>query len=300
MTAMFDLAPGDVLSYSSGTHQTGLEGFQKLRARPSLLQAALKRWPELAAPFDQRTPMFINAYPASIGMISTGISVDTYLIPRVMWRALQLAASAARPVILCGQSLFLASALLDHVRAERELPDTLLLLVGGYQTPRSLERTLLALLAPRVRHLTLLQGYGVAEVDAGCMMSRGRDATGRPIFFPRKDVDVELDGPELLLSLRGPAGERVVDRWRTGDHAERRGEGWAIWNHRRLHPSVETALESWTNADWRRRTGYVRRDGDTLRIQLRPGETPSHDGELDHWDFARAFGFSWLDKPCWR
>jgi hypothetical protein len=34
---MFDLAPGDVLSYSAGRTQTGPECFRTLRARPGLL-----------------------------------------------------------------------------------------------------------------------------------------------------------------------------------------------------------------------------------------------------------------------
>jgi hypothetical protein len=296
----FGLAPGDVLSYSAGSSQTGPEGFWKLRARPGILPAALQRWPELAEPFGRGPILFINAYPASIGMISTGISVDTYLSPRVMSRALQLAAAADQPAVLCGQSLFLADALLAHVRAGRALPNTLLLLVGGYHTPRSLERMLLAMLGPRVRHLAIVHGYGVAEIDAGCMMGRERDAAGRLVFFPREDIEVELDGEELLLSLWGAGSEIVVDRWRTGDRAAPSGAGWTLWNHRRLHPSIEAALDSWTDADWERRTGYVRREGETLWIQLRQGQTPAHDRELDHWEFGRAHGFSWLDKPCWR
>lgn len=296
----FDLAPGDVLSYSAGSTQTGPEGFRKLRARPGLLQAALARWPDLAAPLTGRTPLVINAYPAAVGATSAGITVDTYLSPRVLSRALQLAAAADRPAILLGQSLFLADALLAHVRADRPLPDALLLMVGGYTTPRSLEQMLRGLLAPRVRHAEILQGYGVAEVDAGCLMARARDAAGRLVFVPRPDVDVELLGEELLLSLRGPGGERVVDRWRTGDSAAPSGEGFAVWNDRRLHPAVASALEAWSDADWRRRTGYVRRDGDALWIQLRQGEAPAHAGEIDHWDFGRAHGFSWLDKPSWR
>ena len=108
MNAIFD-----VLSYSAGSTQTGPEGFRKLRARPGLLQAAMRRWPDLTAQLGERTPMFINAYPASIGMSTEGISVDTYLSPRVMSRALQLAAAAAQPVILCGQSLQL-NFLLPH------------------------------------------------------------------------------------------------------------------------------------------------------------------------------------------
>ena len=80
---MFDLAPGDVLSYSASSTQTGPEGFRKLRARPGLLQAALKRWPDLAASFGERTPMFIiNAYPAAIGMIIAGVSMLGYILAR--------------------------------------------------------------------------------------------------------------------------------------------------------------------------------------------------------------------------
>ena len=76
-----------------------------------------------------------------------------------------------------------------------------------------------------------------------------------------------------------------------------------IHNPRRLHPEVETALESWSVADWKRRTGYVLR-GETLRIQLREGCGPGDSGpgerELDFYDFGKEYGFSWLNKPCWR
>ena len=293
------LEAGDVLSYSAGSTQTGPHGFRKLRARPGLLDSAIRRWPELGEAISGRMPLFINAYPASVGTISSGISVDTYLSPRVMSRALQLGAVADKPVIICGQSLFLADALLAHVTAERTLPDTMLVLVGGYVTPHSLENMMRELLAP-VERVLFLQGYGVAEVDAGCLMGRERDERGRLIFHPREDVEPELDGDELLLSLRGPTGERIVDRWRTGDRAEPVGDGFALWNHERMHPNVHEALESWTGADWRRRTGYVRREGDELWIQLREGVQPRNSRELDYWGFGQKYGFSWLDKPNWR
>lgn len=300
MTSMFELAPGDVLSYSAGSTQTGPEGFRKLRARPGALGAAMQRWPDLGEVIAGRTIMFINAYPASLGTIEAGISVDTYLSPRVMSRALQLAAASDKPVVLCAQPLFLADALLAHVAAGRPLPDTLLLFVGGYVMPRSLAQMIDALLTPKLRHLRFLQGYGVAEVDAGCMISRERDEAGRLIFHPRDDVEPELDGEQLLLSLRGPEGEVQVDRWHTGDSAERVGEGYVLWNHRRLHPSVHAAFESWSEADWHERTGYLRREDEVLWIQLRQGIEPRNDHELDYWEFARVHGFSWLDKPNWR
>ena len=205
-------------------------------------------------------------------------------------------------MILTGQSLFLADALRAHVDAERPLPSTMAIMVGGYVTPGSLEQSLREWLAPQVRALLVVQGYGVAEVDAGCMMARERDEAGRLIFHGRGDVEVEIDpeGDELLLSLLGPEGERVVDRWRTGDCAEPSAGGYALWNHRRLHPIVHAAMESWTEPDWVRRTGYVRREGERVWIQLREGHAPRSEDELDFWDFGRAHGFSWLSKPYWR
>lgn len=296
-----DLAPGDVLSYSAGSTQHGPLGFRKLRQRPGLFGAAVKRWPELGEAVGGRTLMFINAYPAAVGAMSSGITVDTYLSPRVMSRALQLGALAKQPVALCAQPLFLADALLAHVRAERALPDTLVVLVGGYVMPGSLERMLVSMLSGRVQRTLFLQGYGAAEVDAGCMMARERDDAGRLVYYPRDDVEPELEDGALLLTLRGPEGEPLVERFRTGEHAERLPDGgWALWNHERLHPIVLAELESWTNADWQRRTGYVRREGETVWIQLRQGEQPTSERELDHWDFGRSYGFSWLDKPYWR
>jgi hypothetical protein len=300
MPSSFELEPGDVLSYSAGSTQTGPEGFRKLHDRPGLLSSALQRWPDIGDLLAGRVPLVINAYPATVGAAATGVTIDTYLSPRVMTRALQLGAVTEKPVILCGQSLFLADALLAHIGAERALAKTMLIMIGGYTTPHTLEQALRTWLAPQVRTLEFLQGYGVAEVDAGCMMARERDDAGRLIYHPRTDVDVELDGDELLLSLRGPDGERIVDRWRTGDSAERSADGYAIWNHRRCHPDVHAELESWTEADWRRRTGYVRREDQRIWIQLRQGVEPRAELELDYWDFGRAHGFAWLDKPYWR
>jgi len=203
-------------------------------------------------------------------------------------------------VILAGQPLFLADALLRHIDAERPLPETLLLWVGGYVMARSLERMLTARLAPHLRRFLVVQYFGAAEVDAGCLMARDRNAEGQLVYYPRDDVEPELEGEELCLTLRSPEGETIIERFRTGDLARRSGDGWVIWNPRRLHPEVEKALESWSDEDWKRRTGYVRRDDEKIWIQLREGEAPREPLELEHFDFARRFGFSWLDKPYWR
>jgi hypothetical protein len=57
-------------------------------------------------------------------------------------------------------------------------------------------------------------------------------------------------------------------------------------------------LESWSSQDWRRRTGYVS-VGAATRIQLRRRVVKETPQELDHWDYAKQFGFSWLWKPNW-
>lgn len=152
------LNPGDVLSYSAGSTQTGPFGFRKLRpsaerpdrvpSRGRMLDTAAQRWPELLEALGDGTILFINAYPASVGTFDFGITVDTYLSPRVLTRS---------PTILLGQPLFVADALLRHVAAGYPLPETLMLWVGGYALPRSLERMRESLLAPHVDKLLIVQ-----------------------------------------------------------------------------------------------------------------------------------------------
>ena len=299
-----DLSPGDVLSYSAGSTQTGPEGFRKLvPGRRSMLDAAVARWPELGGFLGERPVLFINCYPATIGTFTPGITVDTYLSPRVFSRAFQLGRAADHPVILLGQPLFLADVLLRHAAAGLPFPETLMIWTGGYVMPRTLELMIVHLLDQHVERSVLLQYFGAAEVDAGCLMARDRTDDGDLIYLPRDDVEVEADGENLLLSLRDPSGDGWrIHRFLTGDLTRPHGEGWLIRNPRRLHPEVETEMESWSIEDWRRRTGYVRRDDGKIWIQLREDATvqPGSEKELDHYDFGRRFSFSWLAKPYWR
>jgi len=265
-----------------------------------MLGAAGDRWPELNEALGDRTVLFINAYPATLGRFTAGITVDTYLSPRVLTRALKLGKAAGHPVILVAQPLFLIDVLMWHLAAGHPLPETLIVQVGGYVFPRSLEKMLEELLRPHVETFFIVHYFGAAEVDAGVLMARERNAEGELIYHPRPDVELDVDGEDLLLSLRSPGGDLLVERFRTGDRARRCGDGWVISNPRRLHPDVHRAMESWNAADWKRRTGYLRRDDDWIWIQLRAGERPEGDDELEHFDFARRFGFSWLEKPYWR
>lgn len=248
-----ELEPGDVLSYSAGSTQTGPFGFRKLRGIGNLLDAAARRWPDLVEALGEGTILFINAYPA-VCTFAAGITVDTYLSPRVLTRALQLGRVGDHPTLLLGQPLFVADAFLAHLAAGRTLPAALMLCAGGYVMPRSLERMLESLLTPHVETLLVVHYFGAAEVDGGCLMARERNARGELVYYPRDDVVVELDGDELLLSLLSPSGRPTSEPFRTGDRANRSGDGWVIHNPERLHPEVRDTLESWNDADWRRRT----------------------------------------------
>ena len=84
-----DLRPGDVLSYSAGSTQTGPEGFRKLvPGRRGMLDTAARRWPDLLDFLGDRPVLFINTYPATVGTFGPGITIDTYLSPRVFSRAM--------------------------------------------------------------------------------------------------------------------------------------------------------------------------------------------------------------------
>ena len=222
-----DLRAGDVLSYSAGSIQTGPEGFRKLvPKRRTMLEAAAARWPDLLDVLGERPTLFINTYPATIGSFTPGITVDTYLSPRVFSRALQLGDAGDHPVILLGQPLFVADVLLKHIAGGWPWPKTLMLWTGGYVMPRSLEQALEAWLAPHVETLVIVQYFGAAEVDAGCLMARERTDSGGLIYHPREDVEVDVAGEDLLLTLRSHDGGTIIERFPTGDLAHRHGDGW--------------------------------------------------------------------------
>ncbi len=296
------LRPGDVLSFSSGFQQRGPHGYRILRRneKGGLVNLLKTRWPDMLKPFEGRTPMVINAYPACIGHFDFAVTVDSYLSGSVVSRALMLAELEKLPVMLVGQPLFVADAIFRHLDRGLVLPDTLLIGVGGYPLPRSLEDAMLGALREKVRHVALFQGYGVAEVDAGVLVGVERNERGQVVWHKRDDfVEVEIDQNRLFLSLRGPDGAYVMRRFPTGDFAHPEGDGFVLWNDEsRINPAVIRLLESWSPQDWRRRTGYVN-VGAATRIQLRrrvQKETPQ---ELEHWDYAKQFGFSWLWKPYW-
>jgi hypothetical protein len=296
------LAPGEMLSYSAGSTQTGPDGFRKVnRAGLSLTAVVRAHWPELLAPFRERTPLVINAYPATVSIPTDGVLIDCYLSSRTASRALQLAAREDLPVILMCQPLFLAEMLCRHAQRRMAFPDSIIAIVGGYCTPLSLQRAMASLLAEQGVSFTLLQGYGVAEVEAGMLWGVDYDPQGRVRYLRRgPDIHAEIIQGRLHLALKDTRGELRNPPFDTGDAAEIDGEEIRIRNAgSRLSPEVMAELERWRPGDWQRRTGYLGRGPEGLLFQLREGESPSRPDELGYYLFGDRFGFSWLDKPRW-
>jgi hypothetical protein len=226
--------------------------------------------------------------------------VDTYLSLSTGSRALHLAHLEKLPVMLLGQPLYIADLVHRHLKQNPVMPDTLLIATGGYVMPRSLENALRAACEGYVERLQIVHGYGVAEVDAACLLATDRTQHGHLIYVPRNErVEVTFDPDgQLLLSLRDAEGGYVSEAFPTGDSGKAEQDGYVIWNHERLHPNVLKILESWKPEDWRRRTGYLYY-GRELRFQLRKGEEATAAIECEFHDYEKRYGHYWLFKPQW-
>ena len=302
------LMAGDILSYSAGTTQRGPDGFRFLRRAgvrvgADMLGAVAGRWPDLIEWLGDEPPLVLNGYPAATGDFSFGIQVDCYLSVPVALRALRLARRERLTVIVLAQPLWVAELLVQARAAGDAMPANLILALGGYPLPRSLERAYERWCGDAGTRVAIIQLYGVAELDAGCLLGRERDGSERVIFYPRPDVRVGLDEGELVLSI-GSDESGWGDPVRTGDRAEFVGApedgGLIVPVGTRVNQGVASELESWADDSWERRTGYLRRDGDALRAQLRAGVDAAVELEEDHYDFARHTRASYLTKPDWR
>lgn len=295
------LKAGDVLSYSSGTHENGPYGYRTLRTGGDVMGLLQQRWPRVLASFGGRLPVVINAYPASLGRFDFGVFVDSYLSLSTGSRAMHLAALENMPVMLLGQPLLVADLMYRHLANNPTMPDTLVIGTGGYVMPRSLESALLGLLRERCSNVHIVHGYGVAEVDSSCLLAVDRNPDGHLVYHPRADVRVDFDPDQqlLLTLLDANTGAPLVERFPTGDGGKPTDDGgYLVWNHERLHPHVLRLLESWKPRDWERRTGYLYY-GKEIRFQLRKHHDPEIALEAEFHEYEKRYGQSWLFKPVW-
>ncbi len=310
---MIEFLPGDILSYSSGSTQGGADGYRlarRLNAPPSnegrdLYALVAGLFPDAIddreRSLDGAPPLFINAYPAYLGEMWSGVLVDTYLSERTAWRALQLAEREDMCAVVMGQPLFVAQILLGAQASDLRWPSRMMLWVGGYVLPASLRRVLADRARAQGCALEVIEFYGAAEVDAGCLIGRERDASGQVIYRPRgPDVRVELRGDRIRLQRRDAQGDWSPP-FDTGDQAEAHGDGTFRLRSdaKRLDPRVHALLESWDEVDWLRRTGYVARSDDAYVSQLRSHVSVDESGEQEFYDFCREHHMGWLTKPQW-
>ena len=298
---MTSLKAGDVLSYSASSKQLGPDGFRTVQQSNNSLPALFARWPHLAQPFVDRTPLAIHCYPASVGSSDMVIFVDSYMNWRTACRALQLAAAQQFPVILTGQPLFLGEVIVRHHQHDFPLPASVLIFTGGYPMPRSLEDMLKNLATKKQSEIQIVHCYGAAEVDSACLVGIERTQDGEVIYHPRDNqIAITLKNNCLFLSFLGADGALVIDEFDTGDFAQSNNEGFVISNSPdKLDPEVYSIFNSWTDEDWARKTGYLGEHEGNITAQLREGEQPEADSELTYYQFAERFGTNWLKKPVW-
>jgi hypothetical protein len=292
------LQPGSILSYSAGQTSLDPNRFRVVLPKPGKLEYLLQQFPRLAAPLALGTPLVINAYPAPLTALRSCVVVDSYCRSETIARAMLLAVEQSLPCILIGQPLFLTDFLLRHIKKAKPLPERLVVCLGGYTCPRSLERLLLDLMAKAGVHFHLVHLYGVAEIDAGLMAAMDRTMGGDLIYRPIDEEFAPVVRDEHLWFA--PRKTPECNPIPTDELAEPCEDGLVIWNPSRLGPIVAWELETWKDADWLRRTGFVGNAGDNLLLQLREGEEPRTDKELPFYKFAEQFGMSWLQKPDWR
>ena len=134
------------------------------------------------------------------------------------------------------------------------------------------------------------------------LLASERNEAGQLRYRARgPDIHISTPGGRLHLALQDADGKLRAAPFDSGDSARADGEAWIIENAAsRLNPQLLAALEAWTPADWQRRTGYVRREGDGLLIQLREGVEPAADSELSFHRYAERYGMAWLEKPKWQ
>ncbi len=289
------LRAGARLSYPAGTRHVEPFGFHAVRPSGDLIARLERRFPGTLLPGE--TPFVINACPTPPPDVPSAICIDTYCRIDHVFRALLLGAEAELPTFLFAQPLLAAEALLRHVRSGYVLPPRLTLCLSGYPCPVSLERVLLDLARSLRRDLRLIQLYGVDDIGPALLAATDRTIEGEPIYYPIDDhCEPALDDRRFVFRMT--EGGKTQFR-KTRDKAVACDGAWLLSNESRFHPVKQWELETWTDADWLRRTGYLAGRGEHLKKQLREGEKPADDSEIEYYDFAREHGADWLHEPDW-
>jgi hypothetical protein len=290
------LRAGEVISFSAGNNAGDPRKFRRVYGGEDRLANVLRHFPKLASVL-QAGPVIINCYPATLGAFPSAAVCDTYLRQSTFSRALELCSLEEQPAILLGQPLAVADLLFHHISSHGTMPQNAIICVGGYYCPASLETFLQRTLEAAGCHGLFFHAYGTAEVDFAVFVGE-RNSPRRRICYTHVAPHVVYRMNETELELR-----RIDDDvfHGTGDHAVCNDDGrLSIRAGRRLDPQIAELLESWTNEDWRRKTGYLFRCSDNgFHFQLRKGVTQRSAAEVKFGVFQDEAVGSFLDKPDW-
>jgi hypothetical protein len=291
-------AGGCTISFSAGTSGPEATRYRIVsNSGAARLLALLARFPELGS-FFSSPPIVLNAYPATFTPPPNVVFLDSYGRWQTFASGLALAARHELPAAIISTPLAAAHLLLAVIDRQTPLPRNILLFLGGYYCPGSLERFLVNLLGTAGAKATVVHLYGVAEIDAGLLAAK-RDTPDSDLVYYSIDPDWQPRIEDGLLRFRRVSG--ACAELPTDDPATADGDGFRLGvPSPRLAGDIHALLESFTFEDWRRRTGFLGRSRSGIAIQCRPTIAPNHDhSEVEYYDFSRSCSHCWLDKPGW-
>jgi hypothetical protein len=298
---------GKIYSYAAGSSSMDPEGFRVVNnADGSRIGEVCQLFPQLARFFCDRT-MIVVAYPATLGLTSPGVLIDTYVHPPTFIRSLHLAAIEERPVVVVAQPLVGADFILRAIRQRIPLPNRMLWASGGYFLPESLERFVRDRLRQEGCELEVLHCYGTAEVGHSLFAAVDRLASGRPHYCKAAAHVATMfnEKNNRLTAITAVASQELEDEVRVEQ------DGFDIIPHpSRLSPSVFQTLESWKALQWSRWTGFVADVSGELTVQCRQWVSPDEETpepkyrepkyrEIEYHEFFARHGGSSLAKPPW-
>jgi len=287
--------PNGVLSYSAGTSDLDPFRYRLVKDAGGKLGSVLLKFPELKTVFSHQV-IFINCYPAPLGIFSGFPVVDTYLRNVNVFRALHLAEKTGRYAVILGQPLYVANVLYQSLSALDRLPKQVCMFVGGYPMPRNAEKFVETVLASSDCSLSSFHAYGVAEIDFGILVGKRCKEDGLVHY---KSVS---DSVKPIVRSGNLIFQSEVQEFDTGDYATiLNDEEFQIINsERRVAPHILEYLNTWTHDDWERRTGYLGMVDGKRQIQLREGVIPLCEGELTTHMYWEQFCTYWTEKPSWK
>lgn len=322
---------GKILSYSAGSTSRDPYKFRVIKeaSPPTKLRRLLETFDELTRFFvDPDSSLVIDGYPAALGGLDSMTRVVTYLHPPTCARALELAALESWRAVFIAQPLAGAHLLLTALEQGIRWPKEMLWATGGYPLPASLQELITQDLADQNCALSVMQAYGIAELDHTLLAAIQRDSKGRPIyhlvdeelaFENRMEERSESSNPFVSLRYKGKTLPNQDLIKASGSTYRLRGDPT------RYSDRVVAWLESWQPCDWERFTGYLMvelaENGRSLVLQRRHRQSVAGrigpienelsevataeipEGcvvrEMNHFAFAERFGMSWLEKPVW-